>query len=69
MEEQNKNKQEKPKTIIKYVKETSTNDSVNKKFDCYDGTQLEMNICSFIKLPKKGYSGVNFLQNDKAYCR
>jgi uncharacterized protein YecT (DUF1311 family) len=42
------NKQEKPKTIVKYikVKESPTNDSVNKKFDCYDGSQLEMNICS-----------------------
>ncbi|MES2864672.1 MAG: lysozyme inhibitor LprI family protein [Bacteroidota bacterium] len=42
------NKQEKPKTIVKYikVKETSTKDSLYKKFDCYDGSQLEMNICS-----------------------
>lgn len=42
------NKQEKPKTIVKYikVKETSTKDSIYKKFDCYDGNQLEMNECS-----------------------
>lgn len=41
-------KEQKPKTIVKYikVKEETTKDSVNKKFDCYDGSQLEMNICS-----------------------
>lgn len=42
------NKQEKPKTIVKYIKikETPTNDSISKKFECYDGSQLEMNQCS-----------------------
>ncbi|MES2811270.1 MAG: lysozyme inhibitor LprI family protein [Bacteroidota bacterium] len=45
--------QEKIKTVIKYVKvkektEQTSNqiDTIKSKFDCYDGSQLEMNMCS-----------------------